>query len=148
MQNEPIYILLSDDDEADRLLFAEAFSELKINTIIRTLNDGIQLMELLNTTNDKLPHLVFLDLNMPIKNGLQCLKEIRSNQKFDDIFIAIYSTSSNEKDIEDTFRNGANIYITKPSEFNFLKQVLEKAVMTTYRYRDNSMKKENFILKL
>jgi CheY-like chemotaxis protein len=148
MQNEPIYILLTDDDEADRLLFAEAFSELKINTIIHTLNDGVQLMELLNTTNEQLPHLIFLDLNMPFKNGLQCLKEIRSNQKFDDIFIAIYSTSSNEKDIEDTFRNGANIYITKPSEFNFLKQVLEKAVMTTYRYRDNSMKKENFILKL
>lgn len=148
MQNDPIQILLSDDDEADRLLFAEAFSELKINTIIRAVNDGVQLMEWLNISNIQLPHLIFLDLNMPIKNGLQCLKEIRSNEKFDEIFIAIYSTSSNEKDIDDTFHNGANIYITKPSDFNLLKDVLEKAVMTAYRYRDGAMKKENFLLRL
>lgn len=148
MQNEPIYILLSDDDEADRLLFSEAFSELKINTIIHYVNDGFQLMEWLNGANIQRPNLIFLDLNMPIKNGLQCLKEIRSNENFDDIFIAIYSTSSNQKDIDDTFRNGANIYITKPSDFNFLKQVLEKAVMTTFRYRGSIMNKENFLLKL
>lgn len=146
MENQPLQILLADDDENDRLLFTEAFAELKIKTIVHTVNNGIQLMEWLNEKDITLPDLLFLDLNMPLKNGLECLKEIRSNEKLKEISIAIYSTSDNQKDMEDTFHNGANVYITKPNSFNKLKQVLEKAVMTAYQYQNKSMKKENFLL--
>ena len=148
MNNEPFHILLADDDEADRLLFTEAFSVLKIKTIVHTVNNGIELMEWLNMKNLHLPLFLFLDLNMPRKNGLQCLKEIRSNAKLKDVFIAIYSTSDNEKDMEETFNNGANVYITKPSDFNMLKQVLDKAVTTAYIFQDPTMKRENFLLKM
>lgn len=148
MENAPLHILLADDDENDRLLFKEAFSELKIKTIVRTVNNGIQLMEWLNRKNIRLPDLLFLDLNMPRKNGLECLKEIKSNEKLKDISISIYSTSDNEKDIEETFRNGANVYITKPNNFNNLKQVLEKAVTKTFQYQDQAMKRENFLLRI
>lgn len=103
-------------------------------------------MEWLNMTNIRLPDLLFLDLNMPRKNGLECLKEIRSNEKLKEISIAIYSTSDNEKDIEETFGNGVNVYIIKPNNFNMLKQVLEKAVMTANQYQNQSMKRENFLL--
>lgn len=146
MENEPLFILLADDDEADRLLFTEAFSELTINTLVETVSDGAELMQLLNEKNAPLPHLLFLDLNMPRKNGLQCLKEIRSNEKLKNISIAIYSTSDNPKDIEETFINGANIFVTKPADFHILKKVLEKSVATAYQHLD--MKKENFLLKL
>ena len=148
MENAPLHILLADDDENDRLLFQEVFSGLKIKTIVHTVNNGIQLMEWLNGKNIRLPDLIFLDLNMPRKNGLECLKEIKSNDKLNDIFIAIYSTSENEKDIEETFRNGANVFITKPNNFNMLKQVLETAVMKTFQYQDQSMKRENFLLRI
>ncbi len=148
MDNEPYNILLVDDDKGDRILFTEAFSELKIRTIVSTLNDGIQLMESLNVENIRLPDFLFLDLNMPRKSGLECLKEIRSKEKLKDIFIAIYSTSDNEKDLEETLINGANVYIAKPNNFNTLKQILEKAVMSAYLYQDQSMKRENFLLKL
>ncbi len=148
MENNPLYILLADDDEVDRLLFTDAFSELKIKTIVQTVNNGVELMKWLNEKDVHLPHLLFLDLNMPIKNGLQCLKEIRSNEKLKSISVAIYSTSDSQKDIEETFLNGANIYITKPSHFNTLKQVLEKAVITAYQYQEEVMKRENFFLKL
>jgi len=146
--NEPLHILLADDDEADRLLFTEAFSELEIKTIVRTVNNGVQLMKDLNKKNNRLPHLLFLDLNMPHRNGLECLKEIRSNEKLRNIYVAIYSTSASEKDIEETFRNGANIYINKPNDFNRLKQVLEKAVMTTYQYQDTTFKIDDFLLRI
>jgi CheY-like chemotaxis protein len=109
LEHEPLHILLADDDESDRLLFTEALSELKFKSIVHTVNDGRQLMELLNTTTHPLPHLIFLDLNMPRKNGLMCLKEIKSNKKLKDISIAIYSTSDSEKDIDETFLNGANV---------------------------------------
>lgn len=148
MHNEPLHILLADDDEADRLLFTDVLSELKIKTTVRTLNNGVQLMEWLTTENTRFRDLLFLDLNMLPKSGLQCLKEIRSIEKLKKIAIAIYSTSDSEKDIEETFRHGANIYITKPADYPILKQVLEKAVMTTYQYQDHTMDRENFLLRI
>ena len=111
MINETVLIRLADDDVGDRLIFEEACSEIKIRTVVKTVNSGIQLMEWLNEENNPLPYILFLDLNMPPKNGLECLKEIRSNARLKDIFVAIYSTSDNEKDMEDTFNQGANIYI-------------------------------------
>jgi len=148
MNVKPYYILLADDDESDRLLFTEAFLEIKIKTIVHTVNNGIELMEWLNMKNKHLPHLLFLDINMPKKNGLECLKEIKSNEKLKDITIAIYSTSDSEKDMEETFLNGANVYITKPNDFIMLKQVLEKAVVMSYQYQDQSMNRENFLLRV
>jgi CheY-like chemotaxis protein len=148
MLSNPLQILLADDDENDRLIFIDAFSEIKTKTIIQTVNNGIELMKWLNEKDIRLPHLIFLDLNMPIKNGLQCLKEIRRDEKLNNISIAIYSTSNSEKDINETFSNGANIYITKPTDFNALKQVLEKAVSSAYQYKDETMNKENFLLRI
>ncbi|MDP3436988.1 MAG: response regulator [Bacteroidales bacterium] len=148
MNNEPFQILLADDDEGDRLLFKLAFSELKIKTVVRTVNDGAQLMEWLNVEEIPVPYLLFLDLNMPLKNGLECLKEIKSNEKLKDIFIAIYSTSDNEKDMDETFYNGANVYITKPNDFNILKEILEKVVMSAYKYQEPGMIRDNFLLKI
>lgn len=148
MKNEPIHILLADDDESDRLLFKEAFEELKIKTIVHTVNNGMQLMDYLTKKNTPLPHLLFLDLNMPRKNGLQCLKEIRSNKDLKDISIAIYSTSASEKDIDETFRNGANVYIKKPNDFNLLKQVLDKAVMAAWQYQEPPFNREYFLLRI
>jgi len=142
------HILLADDDEADRLLFTDAFSELKLETVVQTVNNGVQLMEYLQKKEKPLPQLLFLDLNMPRKNGLQCLMEIRGNEKLKDISVAIYSTSNSEKDIEETFLHGANIYIHKPADFNILKQVLEKAVRTTIQYKDETMNRDNFLLRI
>ena len=148
MENKPLHILLAEDDAADRFLFTEAFAELKIKTLVSTVNNGMQLMEWLYTKSTRLPDILFIDLNMPGKNGLECLKEIRSNKELKDISIAIYSTSDHEKDVEATFLNGANIYITKPNDFNTLKQILEKAVITAYQYKDLTMNRENFLLRI
>jgi len=141
-------ILLADDDESDRLLFREAFEELKTKSLVHMVNNGMQLMAYLTKKDAVLPHLIFLDLNMPRKNGLECLKEIRSNEKFAAIPIAIYSTSASKNDIEETFRNGANVYIKKPSDFSTLKQLLDKAVSVALIYKNQSFNIENFLLKI
>jgi CheY-like chemotaxis protein len=65
--------MLADDDEDDRLFFKEAFEEVKINYSISAFNDGEQLMEHLYNTENALPDIIFLDLNMPIKSGIECL---------------------------------------------------------------------------
>nr|WP_315257002.1 response regulator [uncultured Flavobacterium sp.] len=148
MQHDSILITLADDDEDDRLFFIDAFEELKINTIVNTLNNGRELLNFLNHPETVLPNIIFLDLNMPILNGIECLKEIKLNDRFKEIVIAIYSTSSSDQDIEDTFVLGANIYIKKPSSFDSLKKILAEIVTINWQYHTSGLNKENFLLKL
>jgi CheY-like chemotaxis protein len=148
MQKDYILITLADDDEDDRLFFTDAFDELKINTIVNTFKNGKELLIFLNNPESVLPNILFLDLNMPILNGIDCLKEIKKNERFNDIAIAIYSTSSSEEDIENTFVLGANIYIKKPSDFNMLKKALSDVVTINWQYHTNGLNKENFLLRL
>lgn len=147
MQNDSTLITLADDDEDDRLFFTDAFEELKINTIVNTVNNGKELLNFLNHPETILPNIIFLDLNMPILNGIDCLKQIKSNDKFKDIAIAIYSTSSSDQDIEDTFVLGANIYIKKPSNFDELKKILSDVVIINWQYHTNGLNKDNFLLR-
>lgn len=148
MQQDFILITLADDDEDDRLFFTDAFDELKINTVVNTVNNGKELLSFLNHPETVLPNIIFLDLNMPILNGIDCLKEIKLNDRFKDIAIAIYSTSSSEKDIENTFVLGANIYIKKPSNFNELKKILADVVTINWQYHTNGLNKDNFLLRM
>lgn len=148
MVKEYIHIILADDDEDDRLFFTDAFDELKINTKVNTFNDGVELMHYLNQPEAILPNVLFLDLNMPRKNGIECLDEIKKNDRFNDIAIAIFSTSSSEEHIEETFVRGANIYIKKPSDFATLKKVLSDVVTINWQYHTSGLNKDNFLLRL
>lgn len=143
-----MYILLADDDEDDRDFFSEAMSEIKIDNDLKLFRDGEELLNYLDDPDIKMPHILFLDLNMPKKSGIECLKIIRSNSRFKDISIAIYSTSSSEKDIEDTFVGGANIYINKPTDFTQLKKVISEVVNMNFQYHTSGLNKETFLLSI
>ncbi|MEC5166393.1 CheY-like chemotaxis protein [Flavobacterium sp. PL11] len=148
MNTEYINICLADDDEDDRLFFTDAFDELKINTKVSTFKDGVELMNYLNDEDSILPNVLFLDLNMPKKNGVECLLEIKKNAKLNDIAIAIYSTSSSEEHIEETFVNGANIYIKKPNNFENLKKILSEVVTINWQYHTSGLNKDNFLMRM
>jgi len=148
MDNDALYVLLAEDDEDDRLFFKEALQEIKVKTIVDFVNDGSQLMNFLNNPGVRLPNVVFLDLNMPVKSGMECLIEIRKNAKLKDLAIAIYSTSSSDEDIENAFVNGANVYIKKPNDFSMLKSSLAKVISLNWQYHTLGLKKENFLLSL
>ena len=148
MDSDYIHIVLADDDEDDRLFFTDAFDELKIATKVNTYNDGVELMNYLNHKDALMPNVLFLDLNMPRKSGLECLKEIKSIKKMSNIAIAIYSTSASEEDIENTFVLGANIYIKKPNDFKKLKKILSDVVTINWQYHTNNLNKDNFLLRL
>ncbi len=143
-----MHIVLADDDVDDRLFFTDAFDELKISTKVQTFNDGAELMDYMNNEESLLPEILFLDLNMPKKNGIECLHEIKANPRFSNIAIAIYSTSSSEEHIEETFVSGANIYIKKPNDFNELKKVLSNVVTINWQYQTSGLNKDNFLLRL
>jgi CheY-like chemotaxis protein len=148
MENDALHILLADDDEDDRDFFREAITELKVKTRVTLVNDGMQLMNYLNQPGNQLPNLVFLDLNMPLKNGMDCLIEIRKNKKLKDLAVAIYSTSSSDEYIEEAFVRGANIYIKKPDDFSVLKVILEQVINLNWQYHTSGLKRENFLLNI
>jgi CheY-like chemotaxis protein len=146
MDNGQIHVLLADDDEDDRLFFKEAFEEIKIKTRVTLVKDGVELMKYLTSDSRPKPHILFLDLNMPRKSGLECLLEIRNNDHLKDIPIAIYSTSSSDEDIENTFIKGANVYITKPNDFKELKQILEEVITINWQYHTSGLNREIYLL--
>jgi CheY-like chemotaxis protein len=148
MAKQPIYILLADDDEDDRDFFRDALEELKINTIVTFVNDGSQLMQYLERPDIILPHLIFLDLNMPLMSGMECLKEIRSNERLRHLSVAIYSTSASDEHIEETFVKGANVYIRKPNDFSTLKKVLQEVISVNWQYHTSALNKENFLFSI
>ncbi len=148
METSPLHILLADDDEADRLLFTSAFEDLRLQIIIETVNNGKDLMDWLMKEDAAIPDLLFLDLNMPRKNGLECLKEIRGSIKLKEVPVAIYSTSGAKEDIENTFLAGANIYIEKPADFDTLKKLLMAAITATSFYKEPAFNIANFLLKI
>lgn len=148
MEIEKLQLLLVDDDADDRLFFIDALNEIKIRTHISWLSDGVYLMEHLNKPNVRLPDLLFLDLNMPRKGGIECLKEIRQDPRLKEISIVIYSTSSSEQDIEDTFVLGANVYLRKPNDFSELKRILEEVVSINWQYQTSGLNKDNFLLSV
>ena len=148
MNHDALHILLADDDEDDRLFFKDAIEEVRVKTIIKTLNDGVELMKYLVEPNVQLPNLVFLDLNMPRKNGVECLQEIRNNPNLKHLSVAIYSTSALQKDIQETFTNGANIYIRKPTDFDELKNILERVLTINWQYYAANIKEGNFLFNI
>ena len=143
-----MHIVLADDDEDDRQLFHEAIEETKVKSKLSLFHDGQQLMDYLLKEASVLPELIFLDLNMPVKNGMQCLKEIRATERLKNLCVAIYSTSSSESDIEETFVNGANIYINKPNSFSKLRDAIEKVLQMNWQYHTSKLNKDNFLLRL
>lgn len=131
MSPNKIKILLADDDKDDRFLFREALSELAISTELETVHDGEQLMTYLEAHSDQLPDVLFLDLNMPKKNGFECLTEIKNNPKLVNLPVIMFSTSyprdiNYEEDmIKMLYRIGAQDYIRKPGDFSELKKIIK-----------------------
>lgn len=121
-----LYVMLADDDADDRMFFEDAVREIQLQVHVTMVKDGMELMNYLAGSGIILPQIIFLDLNMPFKNGFQSLVEIRSIKAFRDIYIVLYSTTARPSDIEAAYEKGANLFIRKPNSYTELKQILNK----------------------
>ncbi|MEN2490328.1 response regulator [Flavobacterium sp. B11] len=120
-------ILIADDDEDDRMLFLDAVAELELSAAVEAARDGQELLNALHKTLQRLPDLIFLDINMPIKNGFDCLAAIRSGEDaLKEVRIIMLSTSRSPDNIELCHKLGADFYAVKPSTFQGLKDLLLK----------------------
>lgn len=121
-------ILLADDDIDDCNFFNDALKALPLTTQLKTLHDGEELMNYFTQNQDNLPHVLFLDINMPCKNGFECLSAIKRNDKLKDLPVVMYSTSNYHENINVLFKTGTDLYVRKPSSFPQLVQVIHHAL--------------------
>lgn len=140
------HIFLANDDADDRMLFEDALKELSIPTQLTIAKDGVELMSKLELiVEPPPPDVIFLDLNMPRKNGFQCLEEIRNNPKLKDIPIVIFSTTANNNAVNKTYQQGATFYISKPHSFPILIKAIE-TVLALEMWMKPQPPKEKFVL--
>jgi CheY-like chemotaxis protein len=139
-------ILLADDDSDDCLLFKDALEELPLSAALTTVFDGDQLMQHLTKADTQLPDILFLDLNMPRKNGFQCLLEIKKDKRLNQLPIVIFSTSYEPDIARQLYKDGAQYYIQKPNEFSKLKKVIYDAIAITAQGNSAQPSLEGFVL--
>lgn len=145
MNPEKLYILLAEDDQDDRRFFKKVFDSLKIKHTLSMCEDGIELMAILDDSHI-LPHIIFLDINMPGKSGMECLKAIRSNSRMRETTVAMYSSMSSPSTVEDAFISGANIFIKKPGDFEELKKILSEVMYINWQYVTDGLNRENYMI--
>ena len=141
-----IKILLADDDKDDCIFFKEVLDEMDQTTSFKAVNDGEQLMYYLNDEKNELPSVLFLDINMPRKNGAACLKEIKRNENLKQIPVIIFSTSYDENIAGVLYKNGAHYYIRKPGEFSELKNIIGQALTLISKGDKQQPSREKFLL--
>ena len=127
MENATLNIVLADDDADDCELFEAALKDLPIVTNLTTVNNGKQLIDLLNTI-EKLPDLLFMDINMPLKNGIECLIEIRKTPKLQPLCIIIFSTTISKSVLNTLYNYGAQYYFCKQDLFSELTELLQRVI--------------------
>jgi len=108
-------IWLADDDIDDREVFEDAVKQILPSTTVTTFLNGEVLMAALHA--GQVPDILFLDINMPCKDGMDCLKEIRAMVQFSRLPIIMFSSSVQPKHVESAYGFGANLYYSKPTTF-------------------------------
>jgi len=116
-------VLFADDDEEDFKLFSSAIMDLQLTVILTRAENGNVLMRILN---EKIPDILFLDVLLPVKDGKECLKEIRADKRFDSLPIIMYTAVRNFETIEFCYREGSNLFVCKPNTYEELLTVLGK----------------------
>lgn len=120
-------IFYADDDVDDQDFFKEIVSEIGGGHRVYTHDHGMALLEELDNPPPA-PDVIFLDLNMPEKNGHQVLEEIRQSPKYKHLPVIILSTSDDEGQINKSKKLGANLYICKPNSYPLFRKMLSSVL--------------------
>ncbi len=126
-------VFLADDDDDDRVLFRDAMKEVGCEHELVIAQDGEDLLRVLEKQVPPEPVVIFIDLNMPRKNGLECLQAIRENEKLKRIPVVILSTSSQPDSVALAYAHGASFYAVKPGTYAMLKKTIQKVLSIDWK---------------
>ena len=111
-----------EDDPGDVLLIQEAFADNKVRNRLHTVADGVEALRFLRREGEYVdapqPDLVLLDLNLPRKNGLEVLDELRADTALTCIPVIVLTSSAARQDVEACYAHGANAFVVKPIELD------------------------------
>ena len=124
-------ILLVEDDEDDQFLFIEALQKIDHVCLFAIANNGKEALNRLENAS-ALPSIIFMDINMPVMNGIECLRKIKGNSFTKNIPVVMLSTSNKNMDIFQQI--GANSFIQKPSDGKFLSEQLKLSIRKNTHY--------------
>ncbi|SEF94158.1 response regulator [Algoriphagus boritolerans] len=127
---KPAHILLVEDNEGDIILTLDAFEESKIKTDISVVKNGQEALDFLFQRGEyaevEKPDLILLDINIPIYNGHEVLRQIKTTDSLKKIPVIMLTTSSSQKDINLAYENHSNSYVKKPLDMEeFLQAILK-----------------------
>jgi DNA-binding response OmpR family regulator len=130
LNTEKLKIWLADDDEDDRQFFEQALSKIDVPFDLKIFTDGEQFLKHFNNSQES-PDYVFLDINMPLVNGLECLRAIKCSQPDHPFPIIILSTAFSDSMISQCYSNQASLYVKKPNRFAELVNMISYCLQTT-----------------
>ncbi len=125
---QTVEILLVEDNPGDVRLTLEAFKDITIANRLHVVPNGEEAIKFLRHqhgyADSPRPHMILLDLNLPLMNGIEVLREIKKDNELRSIPVVVLTTSRNEEDILKAYNLNANCYITKPVDINQFMQVV------------------------
>lgn len=136
------YIMLIEDEYDEALLFIKAFKKIENPIDVTHFNDSLKALKYLNDnivnceTHYNLPNIILLDIQMPKKNGLELLKELKTHRILKLIPIIMLSSSAEPLDVKRSYDYGANSYIKKPVDFFEFKEIAQ--IISEYWFKVNT----------
>ena len=124
------HVVLADDDQDHAYLFDLILHQVDPTKTLTIITDGAELMNFLLSHK---PDLLFLDLSMPCKSGMECLEDIRKSSKLKNLPIVVYSNSVQMTDIQLSYINQADLYMVKPFNSFYLKKALQSILDMEWR---------------
>jgi CheY-like chemotaxis protein len=138
-----MHILMADDDKDDFFILKEAAEKAGETLQVSYAGNWLELWRFILKT---VPDLLFLDINMPVKDGIECLQLIRNERKYDKVPILIYSTSVNKTDIDKAYKHGANYFIVKPNTIDDITNIIRKLISMGKETLSSIPSREEFVI--
>ena len=121
-------IFYADDDHDDRELFADALEEVNPGVRLVLARNGLEIIELLENQNE-VPDFIFLDINMPVMSGKECLKKLKKVDRLKSVPVIMYTTTSNKEEFNNLVLLGAADCVVKGISFQAIKDSLRSILI-------------------
>jgi CheY-like chemotaxis protein len=148
IKEKPISIFLADDNQGDCITFGKALSEIDLHTRLTFVSNGEQMLQILELNESLPPDIIFLDVNMPVLNGYECLDKIRENFLFENIPVVMMSTANDLATVNRSYEHGASLYICKPNSFPKLKAMIQRILLMEWDIKVRQISENDFYMAL
>jgi CheY-like chemotaxis protein len=142
--NTGLKILLVEDDKDDVMFFTEAIKKLGAYASIIVVGNGEELFDQMEQSHDF--DVIFLDINLPLLDGKQCLKKLKANEFYKDIPVIMFTGSSAQTDVDESYEFGAHFHLVKPyAQINYVES-LKIVLAQDWKVKQPRPSKEKFLV--